>query len=313
MGDGKRHWRLRSNQLRNLLFISADELVELETATAELGRTGFDERAALLRDLGTKLGALLGPVERRRIEPDLEALMMAEGLAMRPGPRPRLEPGLLMTLRDAIKGGRVIDFRYAPEPRLAAAGILSWNQAQPSGKLTPGVELRGIADRSHKGGGGDHPDTRDRLKPPACLSGAMPGLQLLLKIEDLCLGHPQLLDQRPQGLTRQRRQTRVVAVFDHLDEDRDLRRALRDDHAELTAMPPERIDQHGSLAHQQVARPVQHQNRLLFRRLHRRKPHGRAHPRFADRFRIRGIVLVRLDEGVHILRWDQSHRVPERP
>ena len=86
MGDGKRHWRLRSNQLRNLLFISADELVELETATAELGRTGFDERAALLRDLGTKLGALLGPVERRRIEPDLEALMMAEGLAMRPGP-----------------------------------------------------------------------------------------------------------------------------------------------------------------------------------------------------------------------------------
>ena len=44
MGDGKRHWRLRSNQLRNLLIISADELVELETATAELGRTGFDER-----------------------------------------------------------------------------------------------------------------------------------------------------------------------------------------------------------------------------------------------------------------------------
>ena len=131
MGDGKRHWRLRSNQLRNLLFISADELVELETATAELERTGFDERATLLRDLGTKLGALLGPAERRRLEPDLEALMMAEGLAMRPGPRPRLEAGLLMTLRDAIKGGRVIDFRYLSR----MTGRRSRQRVQPHGLL----------------------------------------------------------------------------------------------------------------------------------------------------------------------------------
>ena len=149
MGDGKRHWRLRSNQLRNLLFISADELVELETATAELGRTGFDERAALLRDLGTKLGALLGPVERRRIEPDLEALMMAEGLAMRPGPRPRLEPGLLMTLRDAIKGGRVIDFRYLSRmtgrrsrQRVQSHGLLYGSRAYLVGRSDWTEEMR---------------------------------------------------------------------------------------------------------------------------------------------------------------------------
>ena len=149
MGDGKRHWRLRSNQLRNLLFISADELVELETATAELERTGFDERATLLRDLGTKLGALLGPAERRRLEPDLEALMMAEGLAMRPGPRPRLEPGLLMTLRDAIKGGRVIDFRYLSRmtgrrsrQRVQSHGLLYGSRAYLVGRSDWTEEMR---------------------------------------------------------------------------------------------------------------------------------------------------------------------------
>lgn len=31
-GDGRRHWRLHSNRLRELVCFSADELVELETA-----------------------------------------------------------------------------------------------------------------------------------------------------------------------------------------------------------------------------------------------------------------------------------------
>ncbi len=103
--DGRRRWKLRSNTLRDLIRVSADELVELETAAAEVERAGLQDRAALLRDLAGKLGALAGEAERRRIEPDLEALTMAEGLAMRPGPRPRIESGLLMTLREAIKAG----------------------------------------------------------------------------------------------------------------------------------------------------------------------------------------------------------------
>lgn len=110
--DGRRCWRLRSKALRDLVRISADELIELETAAAEVGRAGLHERAILLRDLAVKLRALAREADRRRIEPDLEALTMAEGLAMRPGPRPRIEPGLLMTLREAIKAGRMVSFRY---------------------------------------------------------------------------------------------------------------------------------------------------------------------------------------------------------
>ena len=131
IGDGKRHWRLRSSQLRNLIFVSADEFLELETAATDLERTGLDERAALLRDLAAKLSALLGPAERRRLEPDLEALMMAEGLATRQGPWPRLERGLLITIRDAIKGGRVVAFRYLSR----MTGRRSRQRVRPHGLL----------------------------------------------------------------------------------------------------------------------------------------------------------------------------------
>ena len=129
--DGRRHWRLRSNALRDLIRVSADELVELETAAAEVERAGFEERAALLRDLAGKLRTLAGEAERRRIEPDLEALTMAEGLAMRPGPRPRIEPGLLMILREAIKAGRTVEFRYLGR----TTGRRSRQRVQPHGIL----------------------------------------------------------------------------------------------------------------------------------------------------------------------------------
>ena len=131
-GDGgKRHWKLRADALRGLIRIQADELVELETAAAEVERAGFEERAALLRDLAAKLRALAGEAERRRIEPDLEALTLAEGLAMRPGPRPKIEPGLLMTLREAIKAGRTVEFRYLGR----TTGRRSRQRVQPHGIL----------------------------------------------------------------------------------------------------------------------------------------------------------------------------------
>ena len=129
--DGRRYWRLRSSALRDLTRISADELVELDTAAADVERSGLEERAALLRDLAGKLRALAGEAERRRIEPDLEALTMAEGLAMRPGPRPRIEPGLLMTLREAIKAGRTVSFRYLSR----MTGRWSRQHVQPHGIL----------------------------------------------------------------------------------------------------------------------------------------------------------------------------------
>ena len=57
--------------------------------------------------------------------------MEAEGLAMRPGPKPRLPEGLLALLREALKACRVVTFRY----RAQSTGRRSPRHVQPYGLL----------------------------------------------------------------------------------------------------------------------------------------------------------------------------------
>ena len=135
-GDSKRHWRLRSDALRRLVPVSAGELTELASAATSLEHAGLEERAAVVRDLTTKLRATLRPESLARVETDLEALVHAEGLAMRPGPRPRLDTGLVSLLREAITTGRVVEFRYFAQStrrrsrqRVQPCGLLYGNRA----------------------------------------------------------------------------------------------------------------------------------------------------------------------------------------
>ena len=134
--DTKRHWRLRSDALRRLVSLSAEELAELNAAAASLERTGFDERAAALRELDTKLRATLRTDTLARIGSDIEALVHIEGLAMRAGPKPHLDRGLLALLREAITTRRVVEFRYLAQStrrrsrqRVAPSGLLYGNRA----------------------------------------------------------------------------------------------------------------------------------------------------------------------------------------
>ena len=113
-GEAKRHWRLRAPTLRHLVSLSAEELAELTAAASALDRAGLEERAVMLRRLDSKLRALLEAEALGGIEPDLQALTEADGLAMRPGPRPRLDQGLLALLRHAVTVKRVVAFDYAP-------------------------------------------------------------------------------------------------------------------------------------------------------------------------------------------------------
>ena len=110
--DGRWYWRLRSDALRRLVSVSAEELAELGAAAAALDRAGLGERAAMLRDLASKLQATLRTESQARVESDLEMLVQAEGLVMRPGPRQRLDRGLLALLREAITTCREVEFRY---------------------------------------------------------------------------------------------------------------------------------------------------------------------------------------------------------
>ena len=148
-GEAKRRCRLRAPNLRRLVSLSAEELAELSAAATALERAGLEERAAMLRTLDDKLRAVLEAEALSGIEPDLQALTEAEGLALRPGPQHRLEDGLLAVLRQAIKTGRIVAFDYASRAtgqrtrrRVEPYGLIYGNRAFLVGRAQGGAEMR---------------------------------------------------------------------------------------------------------------------------------------------------------------------------
>ncbi|UKJ75407.1 helix-turn-helix transcriptional regulator [Azospirillum brasilense] len=144
-GEPVKRWRLPPGTLNRLISVSAVELAELREAAGHLRAAGLPERADIVDGLMDKLCGLMPPSQRRRVEPDYEALVMAEGMALRPGPRPAIAPGVLATLREAIVGCRVVDVRY----RAHQTGKLSNMPFHPYGLLYGGQHyLVGHAHRS---------------------------------------------------------------------------------------------------------------------------------------------------------------------
>ncbi len=130
-GENRIHWRLQSTSLRGLVRITPEELAELESAASRLDRAGLAERAGILRELGAKLLALRRKRSAQSFGDEVESLMQAEGSAMRPGPRPHIEPGLLPILRDAIKSTRKVEFDYVAR----SSGRHSRQLVEPYGVL----------------------------------------------------------------------------------------------------------------------------------------------------------------------------------
>ena len=130
-GDAKHHWRLRSDAVRRIVAITPEDLAELESAASALERAGLEERAGTLREFATKVRATLRTDSLARIESELEGLVQAEGLAMRAGPRPRLDAGILSALREAITTFRLVEFRYLAQ----STGQQSWQRVRPLGLL----------------------------------------------------------------------------------------------------------------------------------------------------------------------------------
>jgi predicted DNA-binding transcriptional regulator YafY len=89
-----------------------EELAELETAARALEAAGARPRAALLQSLGDKVRSAMRAAARRRIEPDVEALLRAEALVLQAGPRPLVDTETLAALREALKAMRVVEFEY---------------------------------------------------------------------------------------------------------------------------------------------------------------------------------------------------------
>jgi len=129
--DRSKRWRLSTPATRPLLAISADDLATIEHAAAQMAADNLGEAADELRGVAAKIRASIAAELLRRIEPDLGALAEAEGIALRPGPRPAIAPALFATLRGAIKACRKVSFTYAGR----ASGAKAVRVVRPLGFL----------------------------------------------------------------------------------------------------------------------------------------------------------------------------------
>ena len=124
LGDGFKRWRIRSRRSGALVPITLDELTTLRSAAARLRQEGLKDQADVVDGVEAKLRSMLLPNVLLRMEADYEALLEAQGLAMRPGPRPRIAGSVMRDLREAIKGAWPVTLHYRARETRAHSRLL---------------------------------------------------------------------------------------------------------------------------------------------------------------------------------------------
>ncbi|HWA59743.1 MAG TPA: YafY family protein [Caulobacteraceae bacterium] len=107
-----RRWRIGGGLDGLFQAPDADELAALRGAAETLAAQGAGVRARALRELERKILASMRAPARRRLAPDMEALVQAETIAVHAGPRPFEDAGVLAAVRTAIKGLGTVGFTY---------------------------------------------------------------------------------------------------------------------------------------------------------------------------------------------------------
>jgi len=110
--EGRRRWQLASGALRDLMSLYPEELAALDLAIETLKRTGLVAEAADLLLLREKIVALVPRSKVARLETDHEALLEAQGLAARPGPRQLVDRTITGTIGEGVKACRLVDVDY---------------------------------------------------------------------------------------------------------------------------------------------------------------------------------------------------------
>jgi predicted DNA-binding transcriptional regulator YafY len=109
---------------------TTEELLELSKIIEEHRSAGAHVRADSLQGLDRKIRAAMRRPSLLRIEPDLEALLQAEFIAIQAGPRPVEDEAVFLTIRSALLESRSLQITYGAgsrpgEPReIVPYGIL---------------------------------------------------------------------------------------------------------------------------------------------------------------------------------------------
>ncbi|HEX5376924.1 MAG TPA: WYL domain-containing protein, partial [Phenylobacterium sp.] len=92
---------------------TADEFAALRAATETFRNAGATARANALTHLEQKVLSAMRAGSRRKLAPDMEALLEAETMAIHAGPRPFEDEAVLGCVREAIVSLRRLKFKYA--------------------------------------------------------------------------------------------------------------------------------------------------------------------------------------------------------
>lgn len=129
--NNQKRWYIPQGTLKDLINFSAEELSALETAKELFENKQMVEKSLVLDKVIDKIKACIKPDVIRRIEPDAEVLLEAEGFICRPGPRLVIDKKIIATIRQAILECRQIKIKYYNKN----SGKISTNTLNPYGFL----------------------------------------------------------------------------------------------------------------------------------------------------------------------------------
>lgn len=110
--QGEKLVQLEVSRLRDLIDLTASEMTALDRAIDVLNAANALPDAQALAALRTKVRLLAPGPKLRRLDVDYEALLHAGYVAIRQGPRPRVDPAVMEPVTEAILAVKRVSFDY---------------------------------------------------------------------------------------------------------------------------------------------------------------------------------------------------------
>ena len=113
--DKIRRWKFKTNY-NGLVAFTHEEILELESAKNKFCSEGFNEKSDCLCEIIRKL-KVVNKKDTATIETDVEALLEAEGFAIKQYPRFKINKEVLEIIREAIKSFKKLEIEYQPKDK----------------------------------------------------------------------------------------------------------------------------------------------------------------------------------------------------
>lgn len=126
-----KRWYIPQGTLKDFIQFSAEELSVLETAASLLKDKQLQNKKDIFQNIINKIKANIKSDVFRKIEPDAEALLEAEGFICRPGPKLIIDNQIIAAIRQAILECHQIKITYFNK----MSGKTSTNTLDPYGFL----------------------------------------------------------------------------------------------------------------------------------------------------------------------------------